>query len=148
MGRYNVIFAGPETALRPQVREALATVAITPGLFMTLGASGFALANASTEGKVYLAQDNYLVMKGVDDDWAIGDRAIGLEMRDGQLFNARLATGQNVSVGDALTINANAELIAAGAGAYIVATAEEDYNNTSGSGQLIRVSPATGYVAS
>lgn len=147
MSRYNVIFAGPETALCPQAKEALATVAITPGRFVTLGASGFALAGAATEGKVYIAQDNYLTMKGVDDDWTVGHRAIGLELLDGHFFNARLATGQNVSEDTSLTIGANGELVAAGAGDYVIATAQEAYNNTSGTGQLIRVTPSKGYVA-
>lgn len=148
MARYNVIFAGPETALRPQAKEALATVAITPGRFLTLGASGFALAGAATEGKVYIAQDNYLTMKGTDDDWPSGARAVGLELLDGQFFNARLANGQNVAEDASLSIGANGELVAAGAGDYVVATAKEAYNNTSGSAQLIRVTPSKGYVAS
>lgn len=147
MARYNKIYAGPFTEAKPQVREAPANVAILPGCLVTLLASGkFALATATTTGKVWVAQDNYLTQKGTDDAWAADDTMIGMEILQAQLFNFRVATGNDIAIGDALTPAANGLLAKAGAADLVVAYAEEAYNNTSGSGQLVRARCATGHL--
>lgn len=77
MARYNKIFAGPVTERLPQVQEALAAAATLPGLAVVFNGSGhFAIAGASTVEKVFIAQDNYLQMKGVDEAWASGDTMV------------------------------------------------------------------------
>lgn len=143
MSRYNKIFAGPVNAVLPQVIEVPATEAITPGSIVT--AAG-ALADDTTVGKVFIAQENYLEMKGVDDDYAIGDNVIGMELLPAMFFNALVATGNNVTVGAALTITSAGTLALAGVSDFVVATADEAYNNTSGDPQLVRVRPAIGYI--
>lgn len=143
MARYNKIFLGPVEKNKPQVRELLAAAALKPGRLAVISSGKFALAGASTVGKVWLIQDNYLAMKGVDDDWAQDSTAIGIEMQDDELYAARIANGVNVSaIGTALTPGANGTLAIASTSDLVVAYSEEVYNNNSGSEQLIRIRPA------
>lgn len=143
MARYNKIFLGPVTQVKPDVRELLASVALKPGRLAVITSGKWALAGATTIGKVWLIQDNYLAMKGVDDDWAADSIAIGIEMQDSELYAARIANGVNITaIGTALTPGANGTLAIASTGDLIVAYAEEVYNNNSGSEQLLRVRPS------
>ncbi|HYE46229.1 MAG TPA: hypothetical protein VEA44_10705 [Caulobacter sp.] len=143
MARINKIFLGPAEQNKPQVRELLASVALKPGRLAVITAGKFALAGATTVGKVYLIQDNYLAQKGVDDDWAQDSVAIGLELFDDQLYAARIANGVNVAaIGTALTPGANGTLAIASTSDLVVAYSEEVFNNNTGSEQLIRIRPA------
>lgn len=144
MARHNKIYAGPFTEATPQVREMPASVAILPGSLVTIVAGKFALAGAATTGKIFVAQDNYLTMKGVDDTVAIDDVVIGMELLDEQFFNVRLVTGMDVKIGDSLSLAANGAVSKAGAG--VVGYAEENYNNTTGTNQLIRMRASAGAV--
>lgn len=148
MARYNKIYAGPVTEVTPQVQERLAAAATLPGLaVIESGANGFAIAGANSNEKLYVAQDNYLALKGVDDAWVAGDTMIGMEMLDEQFFNVRVPTGQNLARGAKLTTNATGRFVAATTGQRIVAVTEEAFNNTSGSDQLVRVRAAKGHLA-
>lgn len=147
MARYNKIYAGPVSQVLPQVQELpAADGAIVPGNLIVMASGEFANAGATTTGKVFIAQDNYLAMKGVDDAYAAGDVVIGMELLDEKFFNARVATGNNVTRGAALTPAANGTLALASTSDMVVAFAEEAYNNTSGSAQLVRVRAAKGYL--
>jgi len=141
MARYNKIFLGPVEKNKPQVREAIAAAALKPGRFVVDSSGEFALAGADTAGKVWLVQDNYLALEGVDDDWAADDTAIGIELEDGHLYAARIANGVNVTAkGAGLKLAANGTLAVATPGTdRIVAFAEEVFNNNTGSEQLIRI---------
>lgn len=144
MARSNKIYAGPVTQVTPQVREAPAAAAVTPGQLIVLSSGEFTPAAATTVGKVWVAQDNYLAGKGVDDAYAEGDVVIGMELLDEQFFNVRVATGVNISaVGTPLTPGASGTLAIASTSDLVVAYSEEIYNNTSGSTQLVRVRAAT-----
>jgi hypothetical protein len=147
MARYNKIFAGPFTEATPQVQERLCAATILPGTALVESGTSFAQAGANTLGKVYIAQDNYLVMKGVDDAWPANDRIIGMEMLDEQFFNVRVPTGVNVTRGAQLTTNAAGKFVLATTGQRVVAIAEEAYNNTSGSDQLVRARVARNQLA-
>lgn len=152
MARYSRIHLGPARKNDPQVFEAEAGAAITPGCLIVLSSGRFALAGASTIGKVWLAQENYLAQKGVDTAYTAyaagppvvrGDRVMGLEMQDDTLYAARIANGVNITaVGTALTPAANGMLGIASTSDLIVAYSDEVYNNNTGSSQLIRVRPA------
>lgn len=143
MARYNKIFLGPVEKNKPQVRELLASVALKPGRLAVISSGKFALAGATTVGKVWLIEDNYLALKTVDTDWAADSMAIGLEMMDGELYAARIANGVNITaIGTALTPAANGTLGIASTADLIVAYSEEVYNNNSGSEQLLRIRPA------
>lgn len=148
MARYNKIFAGPFTEATPQVHESIAAAATLPGLAVVFNAAGgFSIAGASTNDAVFIAQDNYLTLKGVDDEWKAGDRMIGMAMLDVQLFNVRVPTGQNIAKGAKLTTNTTGRFVLAASGDRIIATAEEAFNNTTGSDQLVRVRAAKSHLA-
>lgn len=142
MPRYNKIAAGPYTEATPQVQEAILNGAYLPGTFVIWSSGNFAQAGANSLLKVFLLQDNYLLMKGVDDAWTSGDRGVALELLDEQFYNARIATGNNLVKGSPLTTNATGRLVLATTGQRIVAFSEEAYNNNTGSDQLVRVRPA------
>jgi hypothetical protein len=154
MGRYSRIHLGPARKNDPQVREAeaAASSAIKPGTLLVLSGGRFANASATTIGKVWLAQENYLAQKGVDVAYAPyvagppvvrGDTVIGLEMQDDSHYAARIATGVNITaVGTALTPAANGMLGIAATSDLVVAYADEVYNNNTGTDQLIRIRPA------
>ena len=147
MARYNKIYAGPVTEVTPQVRERPAAAAITPGQLIVITGGQFTPAGTATVGKVYVAQDNYLALEGVDTPYAIGDIVIGMELLDEQFFNVRVATGVNVAQDAALVPGAAGTMALAAAGSkQVIAFAEEAYNNTSGSTQLVRVRAAKGYL--
>ena len=144
MARYTRIHLGPARRNDPQVREAVASTAITPGSLIVLSSGEFALAGAATIGKVWLAQENYLAQKSVDDAYAAdNDTVIGLEMEDGTHYAVRVATGVNITaVGTALTPGANGTLAIASTDDLVVAYSDEIYNNDTGSAQLVRIRPA------
>ena len=152
MGRYSKIILGPARKNDPQVTEAEAAEAIKPGCFVTMDANGrFALAD-DTSGRVYLAQENYLMLKGVDLDYSAyaagppvvrGDIVMGLEPQDDVLYAARLADGEDVTaVGTALALAGDGELAVATTGDVVIAHADEVFNNDTGESALIRIRPA------
>ena len=144
MARFNKIFAGPVTQVTPQVRELPAADGnIKPGHLIVVSSGKFTRAGATTIGKVWIAQDNYLALKGVDDAYAADDVVIGMEPLDEQFFNVRVATGNNLAIGTPLTPAANGALAIASTSDLVVAYSEEAYNNNTGSEQLVRVRPAT-----
>lgn len=147
MARYNKIYAGPFTDATPQVREALAVAETLPGCLVVESSGKFALAGAETDGKVWLAQDNYLALKGTDEAWDADKTMIGMEILPGQLFNVRVANGADIKVGDALTTAANGLLAKQSTiREAVVAFADETYKNETGGTDLIRVRCATGYL--
>ncbi len=147
MARYNSIFAGPFTEARPQVHEALASVAILPGLAIVLDADGeFALAGPATSGRIFIAQDNYLTLSGVDVAWGVGETTIGLISLDEQLFNVRVADGFEVIKGEPVALAANGYFAPAATGDYVVGFAEESFTNASGADDLVRIRAANGFV--
>lgn len=145
MARYQRIHLGPARRNDPQVREAEAAAAILPGSLVVLnGAGRFALAAATTVGKVWLAQENYLALKSVDTAYAQDvDTVIGLELEDDTHYAVRVANGVNITaVGTALTPGANGTLAIASTSDLVVAYSDEIYSNNTGSAQLVRVRPA------
>ena len=142
MARFNKIFAGPYTEATPQVQERLCTTAVLPGTALVESGANFAQAGANAAGKIYVAQDNYRAMKGVDDAWPANDRIIGMEPLDEQFFNVRVPTATNVTRGANLTTNAAGKFVLATTGQNVKMVAEEAYNNTSGADQLVRARKA------
>lgn len=152
MGRYNRIHLGPARNNDPQVFEAEAGAAITPGCLVVLSSGRFVLAGATTVGKVWLAQENYLLQRTVDQAYTayaagppevVGDTVLALEMQDDCLYAARIANGVNITaVGVALTPAANGTLGIAATSDLIVAYSDEIFNNTTGATALLRIRPA------
>lgn len=139
MARFNKIYAGPVTEVTPQVQERICAAAILPGTALVESGANFAQAGANSGEKLYIAQDNYLALKGTDDAWSAGDTIIGMEALDEQFFNVRVPTGVNVARGAKLTTNATGRFVLATTGQNVAVVAEEAFNNTSGSDQLVRV---------
>lgn len=143
MARFNKIFLGPVDDNKPQVKELLGDVALKPGRLVVISSGKWALASATTVGKVWLVQDNYLAMKGVDDDWLDEDRVVALEMSGDNVLAARIANGVNITaIGTPLTPGATGTLAIASTSDLIVAYSDEVYNNNSGSEQLLKIRPA------
>ncbi|WP_303763799.1 hypothetical protein [Sphingobium yanoikuyae] len=142
MARYNKIFAGPVDQNKPQVQERICAASILPGTALIESGANFAQAGAAAATKVYIAQDNYLAQKGVDDAWLANDRIIGMEPLDEQFFNVRVPTATNVARGANLTTNAAGKFVVATTGQRVIMIAEEAYNNTSGADQLVRARKA------
>jgi len=143
MARYNKIFLGGVDKNKPQAKELLGDVALKPGRLVVVSSGKWALAAATTVGKVWLVQDNYLALKGVDDDWLDEDRVVALEMLADELYAARIANGVNITaIGTALTPGANGTLAIASTTDLVVAYSDEVYNNNSGSEQLLKIRPA------
>ena len=139
MARFNKIYVGPVTEVTPQVQERICAAAILPGTALVESGANFAQAGANSGEKLYIAQDNYLALKGTDDAWPAGDTVIGMEALDEQFFNVRVPTGVNVARGAKLTTNATGRFVLATTGQNVAVVAEEAFNNTSGSDQLVRV---------
>lgn len=142
MARFNKIFAGPVDQVKPQVQERICAAAVLPGTALIESGANFAQAGASAQAKVYIAQDNYLAQKTVDDAWPAGDRVIGMEPLDEQFFNVRVPTGTNIARGANLTTNAAGKFVVATTGQRVILITEEAYNNTSGTDQLVRARKA------
>lgn len=139
MARFNKIYAGPVTEVTPQVQERICAAAILPGTALVESGANFAQAVANSGEKLYVAQDNYLALKGVDDAWPAGDTIIGMELLDDQFFNVRVPTNVNVARGSKLTTNAAGKFVLATTGQNVAVVAEEAFNNNTGSDQLVRV---------
>jgi hypothetical protein len=143
MARFNKILLGPVQKTLPQVRELIAAAALLPGRLVVITSGKFALAAATTVGKVWIVQDNYLQLKSVDTAWPVDETAIGMELLPDCLYAARIANGVNITaIGTALTLGATGTLAIASTSDLVVAYSDEVYNNNSGSEQLIRIRPA------
>jgi len=147
MPRFNKIFAGPVTETLPQVQEAILNGAYLPGTAVVRSSNNFAQAGANSGDRIYILQDNYLAMKGVDDAWPSGDRGVGLELLDEQFYNVRVPTGVNVAKDAELTTNSAGKFVLATSGQNVIVVAEEAFNNNTGSDQLVRVRKAPRNVA-
>lgn len=69
MARYNKIYGGPAEEVKPQVHEAICATSVLPGTAVVRTAGAFVAAVAASKGRMFVVQDNYLAMKGVDDAW-------------------------------------------------------------------------------
>ncbi|WP_062233182.1 hypothetical protein [Aureimonas sp. N4] len=145
MPRYNKIFGGPVSETLPQVHEAICDAAVLPGTVVARSGGKFVQAGTSSKGRLFIVQDNYLALKGVDDAWPAGDRIVAMDLLDEQAFRARVPTGTSIVQDAALSVNAAGKLVPATSGTWVVAFASETFNNTTGSDQLVSVRAAKGY---
>lgn len=143
MARFNKIYLGPVDKPLPQVREAIGDVPLTPGCLVVLSSGKWVLAGADTVGKVWLVQDNYLQLKGVDTAWDDESSVIGMELLPDRIYAGRIANSVNIAaVGTALTPAANGLLGIASTSDLIVGYSDEIFNNNTGSTALIKFRPA------
>lgn len=148
MARYNKIYLGPVQLPLPQVRELIGDVALTPGVLVVISTGKWALAGASTVGKVWLVQDNYLQLKGVDTAWDDESTVIGMELLPDRIYAGRIANGVNISaIGTPLTPAANGLLGIASTSDLIIGYSEEVFNNDTGATALIKFRPSLTYLS-
>ncbi len=149
MARYNKIYLGPADKQLPQVQEAPINNAsgLLPGSIVVLSSGEWVYAGTSTVGKIWILQDGYLTGRKVEEVVQDDEVGIGMEMIQGHLYAARVATGNNLVKGSLLMPGANGVLVlATGPKRMVVATADEVYNNNTGSTQLVRVRATAGYM--
>ena len=143
----NLIFAGPTTENVPQVKEKIAGAAFSPGAIVVIDDGEFIPhGDAGERGRYYVAQENYLAMKGVTDEYAEGDLAIGMLPLDEQLFYVRLAASQTITEDTGLASNGAGLLVAATAGDEVLFYAEEDVSTGAGETALCLSRVASGVV--
>lgn len=149
MARYNKIYAGPATEPTPQVLELPANDSdLSPGNLLVIVSGKFDNAAATTVGKVWIAQDNYLALKGVDVDYAADDVVIGMELLPDQLYRGRIANGVNITaIGTPLTPAAGGLLAIASTSDKIIGYSTEVYNNDTGAEQLIQFRASQSYLS-
>lgn len=103
----------------PFRKEALAAVAITPGMVIERTSSSF--KPHATDGEnlklKLVAEENDFEGKEITDAYAIGDRVFARVYQPGDEFQGLLAAGESVAI--------NAELISNGAGALRAVTGAE-----------------------
>lgn len=140
--RFNKIFAGPATEVLPQVIEAVAGPAdVKPGQIVTFVAGQFDQAGAATQTQLFIAQDNYLAMLGVDDVYLEDETVIGLIPLDDQLFNVRFAAATALSQGDAVALAANGLLqkLPVAVGTHIVVGYADETVTVGAAEDLVRI---------
>lgn len=148
MARYNKIYLGPVQLPLPQVMEKVGDVALTPGCLVVLSSGKWVLAGASTVGKVWLVQDNYLQLKGVDTAWDDESTVIGMELLPDRIYAGRIANGVNITaIGTPLTPAASGLLGIASTSDLIIGYSEEVFNNDTGATALIKFRPSLTYLS-
>jgi hypothetical protein len=87
------------------------TAAITPGMAVLPAGNNVARAGANVISPSF-ARENEIVGKGIDDDYAVGERCLYWTPRKGDWFYAILGTAQNIAAGASLSTGANGVLVA------------------------------------
>jgi hypothetical protein len=100
----------------PRNVEGEAVSAVLPGTLLAESASGLdaSAASATTTSQLPLFADkDQLKSKSVDDAWTINQNMVAILGRSGDFLNVLVATGQTLSIGEALVSNGAGLLIAA-----------------------------------
>ncbi len=149
MARKNAIWAGPFNQYEPQTVEGTLSAASLPGSVVRRGAGNALTVGASALGaetRYYFLAEGYLDGLGQDLDTlvAVNTTAEAYEIQERINYNALLANGQNITALDTpLTVNTAGTLQVATIGThFVVAYANEIFNNNTGSSQLISVRKA------
>lgn len=90
----------------PIIIEDVATTAIKPGAFLAWSGSGVAASPvaATVFGQMPLIADaSRIEQNDIDTDYAISDRVYAFQPQRGELYNVRMATGQVLIRGSALS---------------------------------------------
>ena len=95
--------------------EHVASAAITPGYLIELHSDSGTLswrknASATNQATMAIALDDPARNKGIDDDYADGDKVRAAFLRPGAVFYGEIPSGQDIAVGDYLQSNGNGQL--------------------------------------
>lgn len=133
---------------RPVEEYVVHTAAVTPGDFVTRGASGVTPNGTAADAdaqKLIAVENPYIdpsvtTTAAIDTDYAVAAYARCVWVQPGDLVYAFLEDEGNVAIGAALEIGSDAGALQASSTGRIVAFADEAVNNTGGSGPVrIRV---------
>jgi len=118
-------------------KEAKAATVITPGQFITIGATGLSRAAAGAVEKT-VAVENEVIGKDLNTDYAIGDNVLYEAVHSGQEVNALLAqgAGNTAVVGSPLKVGTLGNLVVGALPADVAALigyAMEAKDNSGGS---------------
>lgn len=149
MGRYNVIYRGPAEMNMPHTEEAAMNAATAPGTLVIKSSGKFAPhATQGTRPAFFILDKGNLTQSSVDDNIAANDTGVGFLPYDTGRFAVLVETGTNcVKDVTLLTNNTSGVLEVATSGDEVLFVADETYNNTTGSNQLVSVRPYKGSVA-
>jgi len=106
------------------VEEHEASGAITPGMFVGVTSTGTVAAVATADSGVMVANEDEFQGKTIADVYAIGDMVQCWIPQRGDVVYGVLTDGQDIAIGDALTIGAGGKLVAAGANAVVAIAVE------------------------
>jgi hypothetical protein len=119
-------------------REAVAAVAITPGMLVAINGDGEAIphATADQETQPAFAVEYALTGRGIDDAYAIGDNVIYEVLPQGAMVYATLAANQTITKGEKLTSDGAGRLKTAADTSFVIAEAREDVTTTGDPGRV------------
>ena len=131
---YNTIWVGPADGAnkKPLCIEGTAGGAIRAGALVSV--VGNEITASAADGKavvelVIAREIGEMFGKTIDDQWATGDHVIAVKPRSGEFFNVRVAAGQAIVRGSALTTDGGSGFKLAGAGDVTLAYAAGDYTS-------------------
>lgn len=113
-------------------RDHVAAAAITPGMLLELTSANKVQAHSNAGqdvGVIMFARENLLEGKTVDDNYAADDEVDVWIPQRGDIVEAILADGENVSIGDKLESNGYGFLQKYTADSYVPSEAVSVYGN-------------------
>lgn len=120
----NSIYRGP-IAKEPQTINLPVNGALLPGILVTSdGAQLDPAVAADAAGVLYVLSNRRFYDQDVAKAYVNGETGVAYEALPGELYQVRMAAG-TYAIGDALTVDANARLAAAGLDVPIVAYCEQ-----------------------
>lgn len=122
-----------------QQKEGKAGATVTPGMLVERNASEEVIPHATAGGSAQpaFAREFDLTGRGIDDDYASGDRVIYMVEYEGSEVYAIIADGEDIDYDDPLTSNGDGALREAAAGEPVVARSRNS-DNVAPSGSTAR----------
>lgn len=114
----NVIYRGP-VSREPETINLPVAGAYTPGVFVTSDGDEFTVADG-VAGRLLLLSNRRFYDQGPDAAYESGDTGVAYRLETEQEYTAQFAAG-TYAKGDALTVNATGQMVAATAGDIVVA---------------------------
>ena len=114
MAKQKIYLGQADGSATPTLVEGLAVDAIVPGSLVERGASGLSTSNnaATVFNSECLVAQEIGSGRGAEitTAWTIGDTAQAVKVKSGEFVNVRVATGQTIVVGTALSSNGDGTL--------------------------------------
>lgn len=118
--------------------EVTLDAAASPGHFIQYDADGKYVKNATADvvREVVILLEDVLQGKSIDDAYASGAKARALWLRPGDVVQARLGTGQDISVDEELTLANDGTVKTVAGSEEVLAVALEAVDNDPGSAEV------------